>query len=49
MMIRFVLLLAFIAVPCIGAAANDPIPSDEQIEEWWKPKNREHPDERLEV
>jgi len=40
---------ALIGVAGRGESPPNSIPTDEQIEEWWKPECREHRDERLEV
>jgi hypothetical protein len=49
MMIRLILLLAFTALPCFAAGPYYPTPSHSQIKEWWKPENREEPDEELQI
>ncbi len=49
MVIRLVILLAFIAFPCFAGETDFPTPTKEQIETWWKPENKEKPDEEFHI
>lgn len=49
MIIRLIVLLAFIALPCFAAGADYPTPSHDQIKSWWKPENKKSPDEELDI
>jgi hypothetical protein len=41
--------LAFFASHCLAGGTYFPIPSHSQIKDWWKPENRESPDEELDI
>ncbi len=45
MIIRLIILLAFIAVPCFAADTYYPTPSHSQIKSWWKAEHGARPDE----
>lgn len=52
MIIRLIVLLAFIAVPCFPTDTHYPTPSHSQINQiksWWKPENRKSSDEEFDI
>jgi hypothetical protein len=49
MISRLIVLFLLLAVACLAVPTDDSVPSNSQIEKWWKLENRERPDEELEI